>query len=236
MTRRLGLKRTRAPKYSNNVHASDVDQHIVTANGTEVSPTTGVDLAPAPKRRGRGPGLMRPVPKLGEIKPEVWPVAPDAFDCTESVFQLVTTIRRLTCINLSGPHRSYNEFDPLVREDILKQFLERYQWRSNEEHNKCRVVFDRVAAKRYCDELCDRRDDCIDAHGNNFAKWKEMVPYWCNTPQHWYDLCDIWSSTDWQYLSAKNKENRSGTGQLVHHHAGSKPVYKHREQMVMSQS
>ena len=59
-----------------------------------------------------------------------------------------------------------------------------------------------------------------------------MLPEWCKAQDTWNDLCDYFSSEEFNIDSNRNRENRTKSGSQPGHFGGSASATKHRDQMV----
>ncbi|KAF3319951.1 Plant transposase (Ptta/En/Spm family) [Carex littledalei] len=130
---------------------------------------------------------------------------------------------------MPGPYRTYNQFSPTTRKDVLDKFLEVYSWGEDEDVQTCIDVFESIAAEVYCRELTERRKEYALKFGDNIEEWKSKPPHWCTKPAYWSGLCDIWKTDGWQQQSQTCKVNQAKGGGVVHHIAGSRSTFGHME-------
>ncbi|KAF3336793.1 Filamentous hemagglutinin [Carex littledalei] len=144
------------------------------------------------ERCGRGLAMPRdPVPP--EDRPELAVVGDAEFTSSPKCTKIITTLRLLTLWNLPGPYRSWNMFPSTTRLFILKQFLQRYSWRAEQDTVRCIEVFERVAAETYMRELAETRRWLTRKFGDEKEVWIDYPPKWCKNLEYWKGLVLIWS-------------------------------------------
>ncbi|KAF3338626.1 hypothetical protein FCM35_KLT17463 [Carex littledalei] len=225
--KKSALKRSRAATYKKKNRTTD---ERIESGESSRAPTEG-DLPP-PKRRGRGPGIVRDATDDVEKRPEIWVVGKKEFSCDDKPRDITALITRLALNYMPGPIRSYHSWDITQKNMVEEAFLERFRYKEGQDVRICRLVMDAIAAKRYTEELNKARTKCINKFGDDIESWKTMVPHWCLQPSNWAGLCDIFNTEGWKDLSKQNKENRTASGFAVSHYGGCSSAHQHLKKLV----
>lgn len=119
--RKSALKRSKAATYKKRKQATDASLEI-----GESSMVQAEVEAPPPKRKGRGPAILRDATEVVEERPIIWVVGKKEFTCeeTEKVKpgDITASITRLALNYMPGPLRSYNSWD-LERKNSVERAL-----------------------------------------------------------------------------------------------------------------
>jgi len=113
-----GLKRARATKCTKRKPTTDQ----LNQNVESLDDTAECDIPP-PKKKGRGPGIIRDSTEDIEKRPEIWPVGKHEFMCHSKPRQIISAITRLALNYMPAPLRSYHAFDDHTKKNVEKAFL-----------------------------------------------------------------------------------------------------------------
>ncbi|KAF3326481.1 Plant transposase (Ptta/En/Spm family) [Carex littledalei] len=205
---------------------------LVVGEGSIAGAEGEITTSEPPKKKGRGPRIIRRSTEILEDRPIIWPISDRAFTCKSRPQEITAAITRLVLNHMPGPLRSFHAFDNTTKNNIEFIFLKKFRYREDEDPLHCRNVLYAIAAKRYTEELHEARDSCLKKFGNNKQAWKTCIPHWCLDHNNWHGLCDIFATEEWQGLSKTNKVNRTKTGPKISHHGGSASAHQHLEKLT----
>ncbi|KAF3336028.1 hypothetical protein FCM35_KLT20535 [Carex littledalei] len=214
LTRAYSKKRTKRRRQT--------QEPLVVGEGSIAGAEGEITTSQPPKKKGRGPGIIRKSTEILEDRPIIWPISDRAFTCKTDPQQITAAITRA----------AVHKLGVIVVE--LKEILieKKFTYREDEDPLHCQRVLYAIAAKRYSEELHEARDSCFQKFGNNIQAWKKCIPHWCLDHLHWHSLCDIFATEAWQGVSITNKVNRLKSGRKIAHHGGSASAHQHYEKLT----
>ncbi|KAJ7959908.1 Transposase, Ptta/En/Spm, plant [Quillaja saponaria] len=154
---------------------------------------------------------------------------------SDKAFDLPQTVRTITSIILAhmpGPVPFWSEYPQGTKDLCFHQFLTYYRFETPLEEEEAKPVFQKIAARRYKDQLCGARSDAMKkCKTTDILRCEGWMPNWIK-PEYWRGLLQIWSTPEWQRRSVRGSQNRlSGEDSVVRHAGGSISVLQHKEKM-----
>ncbi|KAJ7959536.1 Transposase, Ptta/En/Spm [Quillaja saponaria] len=139
--------------------------------------------------------------------------------------------------------RTESEFDNSDTVRTIKSIIEalmpgpipaHYRFNTEQEEKDGKIVFEKIAGRRYRDVLRDARAKAkIMCKTEDISKCEGWMPDWM-TVENWRGLLQIWSSEQWKKRSKIGTQNRGlGEESIVRHAGGSISVLQHKEKLVL---
>ncbi|KAJ7969072.1 Transposase, Ptta/En/Spm [Quillaja saponaria] len=154
---------------------------------------------------------------------------------TDSEFDNPDTVRTIKSIieaHMPGPIPVWSQYPRIARDLCYRQFLAHYRFNTEQEEKDGKIVFEKIAGRRYRDVLRDARAKAkIMCKTEDISKCEGWMPDWM-TVENWRGLLQIWSSEQWKKRSKIGTQNRGlGEESIVRHAGGSISVLQHKEKL-----
>ncbi|KAJ7946999.1 Transposon, En/Spm-like protein [Quillaja saponaria] len=154
---------------------------------------------------------------------------------TDSEFDNHDTVRTIKSIieaHMPGPIPVWSQYPRIARDLCYRQFLAHYRFNTEQEEKDGKIVFEKIAGRRYRDVLRDARAKAkIMCKTEDISKCEGWMPDWM-TVENWRGLLQIWSSEQWKKRSKIGTQNRGlGEESIVRHAGGSISVLQHKEKL-----
>lgn len=90
--KKTGLQRATSRKFARRKRSSHAVPDVIECSNA--SPDHELAPPEPPKKRGRGPAIMRKSTNILEDRPIIWPIGPREFTCDDNPNQIKTAITR----------------------------------------------------------------------------------------------------------------------------------------------
>ncbi|KAF7841937.1 putative transposase, Ptta/En/Spm, plant [Senna tora] len=130
----------------------------------------------------------------------------------------------------------WRDYSVEVKEELFKEFMDKYQFQSDNDHKMARDVWEKTCSDRYSDILTKHRVKILDElKTRDMAKLKGHGPAGIRA-EVWDRLVNIWLTPEWQKKSEVAKRSRAIAPDAMLHTRGFISFGAHKKKMEAEQN